>query len=44
MEYDVEYDAFLGCFVMLWADEVICLGAETEANALEEASNIFVES
>lgn len=40
MDYDVDYDSTLGCFCLHWAGEVICLGAATHSEALEESANI----
>jgi hypothetical protein len=39
----VEYDSFLGCFVLHYGGEAICLGAETHAEALEEAERTIAE-
>ena len=38
MEYDVEYDPVLGCFTLHYAGEIVCLGADTHSEALEEAA------
>jgi hypothetical protein len=38
MEYDVEYDPVLSCWCLHFAGEVICLGADTHSEALEEAA------
>ena len=36
----VEYDVVLGCYVFHYQGEIICLGAQTEDAAAEEANNI----
>jgi hypothetical protein len=38
VDYDVEYDSTLGCFCLHFAGEIICLGADTHSEALEEAA------
>jgi hypothetical protein len=38
MDYDVDYDSTLGCFCLHFAGEVVCLGADTHSEALEEAA------
>jgi hypothetical protein len=38
MDYDVEYDAILGCYCLHFAGEVICLAAATHSEALDEAA------
>jgi hypothetical protein len=40
MDYDVEYDSALGCYCLHFAGEVICLGAQTHSEALEEALGV----
>ena len=40
MDYDVDYDGILGCYCLHYAGEVICLGAQTHSEALEEALGI----
>jgi hypothetical protein len=40
MDYDVEYDSVLGCFTLHFAGEIVCLGAQTHSEALEEALGI----
>jgi hypothetical protein len=40
MDHDVEYDSVLGCYCLHFAGEVICLGAQTHSEALEEALGI----
>ena len=41
MDYDVEYDTVLGCFTLHFAGEVVCLGADTHSEALEEAAYVI---
>jgi hypothetical protein len=43
MDYDVEYDSVLGCYCLHFAGEVVCLGAATHSQALEEALGIVEE-
>lgn len=38
MDYDIEYDEILGCFTLHYDGEIICLGAATHSEALEEAA------
>jgi len=37
-DFDVEYDSVLGCYCLHFAGEIICLGADTQSEALEEAA------
>lgn len=39
----VDYDGFLGCYVLHYGGEAICLGAETHSEALEEAERTIDE-
>ena len=40
MDFDVDYDAVLGCFILHYAGEAICLGAENFKDAFYEAQII----
>jgi len=42
-EYEVEYDSYLGCYVLVIGDDVVCLGAKTHLDALNEAKEIYLE-
>lgn len=37
MEYQIEYDGSLGCYLLCYAGEVLCMGAETLEEAHTEA-------
>lgn len=40
MEYQIEYDAILSCYVLCYAGEVLCLGSDTLAEAKQEAQMV----
>lgn len=39
----IEYDSVIGCYTFEFDGEIICLGAETMEDAIEEAKYITIE-
>ena len=40
MPYELDYDVVLGCFIMHYKGESICLGSDLLSDAVEEANSI----